>query len=305
MSTAVWDQGMSAQTEALLRVADGSTHEEKRAIQDQVIELNLGLARSLAARYAGKGPEFDDLLQVASLGLVKAVQRYDVDKGHFASYAVPTILGELKRYFRDHAWMVRPPRRLQDLQSAISTACSELSQSGQPTLDADHLALHIGTTADEIREAMAASGCFSPTSLDADSSDASPAAPHGVSVEESGYELAERMATASGYCRSLSAHDRELLSLRYFQDKTQQEIATTLGMSQIQVSRHLRRILAFLQESVLPEQSAADQPVVAAPALKITECWSKPASTNVVISRATRSASLVAETSPPDTSTAA
>jgi len=215
--------------------------------------MNLGLARSLAARYAGKGPEFDDLLQVASMGLVKAVQRYDVDKGHFASYAVPTILGELKRYFRDRAWMVRPPRRLQELQSAISAANAELSQSGLGTAHPVELAEHIGADPDDIREAMSASGCFAPTSLDADSTVAKLAASSAISVEERGYELAEDIATVAEHCRKLSRQDRELLALRFFEDRTQQEIAEAVGMSQMQVSRHLKRILAFLHDAVMAD----------------------------------------------------
>ncbi|MDQ3155247.1 MAG: sigma-70 family RNA polymerase sigma factor [Actinomycetota bacterium] len=254
MNTATSDYGVIEQSEALLRLADNSPAPEKRAIHDQVIEMNLGLARSLAARYVGKGPDFDDLLQVASMGLVKAVQRYDVNKGHFASYAVPTILGELKRYFRDRAWMVRPPRRLQELQSVISSASAELSQSFQGSVDAKILAEHIGADPGDIREAMAASGCFAPTSLDADSTTAGRLwAARAVSIEEPGYELAERLATVAEHCRNLSEDDRRLLALRFFEDKTQQEIAEEVGMSQMQVSRHLKRILSFLHDSVMAD----------------------------------------------------
>lgn len=254
MNTAMSDYSIIDESEALLHMADGSPEPEKRAIHDQVIEMNLGLARSLAARYAGKGPDFDDLLQVASMGLVKAVQRYDVGKGHFASYAVPTILGELKRYFRDRAWMVRPPRRLQELQSVISSARAELSQSVQGTVDAEILAEYIGADAQDIREAMAASGCFAPISLDVDPAAAGRhSAARAVSIEEPGYELAERLATVSEHCRNLSEADRRLLALRFFDDKTQQEIAEEVGMSQMQVSRHLKRILSFLHDSVMAD----------------------------------------------------
>lgn len=253
MNTALGDYGIIEESESLLRLADVSPELEKQAIHDQVIEMNLGLARSLAARYAGKGPEFDDLLQVAAMGLVKAVQRYDVDKGHFASYAVPTILGELKRYFRDRAWMVRPPRRLQELQSVISSASSELSQSVQGSIDAGILADYIGADSQDIREALSASGCYAPSSLDDDSTAGKLSASHAVSMEEPGYEIAEQIATVSEHCRSLSPQDRRLLALRYFDDKTQQEIATEVGMSQMQVSRHLKRILSFLRESVLSD----------------------------------------------------
>lgn len=250
MVTALNDHNLIEESEALLLLAEKSSDEVRRAIHDQVIEMNLGLARSLAARYAGKGPDFDDLLQVASLGLVKAVQRYEGGKGHFASYAVPTILGELKRYFRDRAWMVRPPRRLQELQAEISSVTAELSQTGQGTVGPDALAEHLDADPRDIREAMTASGCFAPASLDASTTAGHLSSAQVVAIEEDGYECVERMATVAEHCRRLSASDRELLALRFFDDKTQQEIADEVGMSQMQVSRHLKRILATLRDSV-------------------------------------------------------
>jgi RNA polymerase sigma-B factor len=149
--------------------------------------------------------------------------------------------------------MVRPPRRLQELQSVISSASSELSQSVQGSVDADVLAEYIGADPQDIREAITAGGCFAPTSLDADSTAGKLSAHHAVSMEEPGYELAEQIASVSEHCRGLSAQDRRLLALRYFDDKTQQEIAAEIGMSQMQVSRHLKRILSFLRDSVLTD----------------------------------------------------
>src|SRR6188472_2884888 len=161
-------QTRSTRTRELFSLAQSTdSAEERRQLLEKVIEMHLDLAHSEAARYRSRGIPLDDLRQVAALALTKATRGYDVTTGHeFLSYAVPTIRGELRKYFRDHGWMIRPPRRIQELQARISVAENELSyklgRSPQPVEIADHL----DECTESVIEALASDGCFIPASLD-------------------------------------------------------------------------------------------------------------------------------------------
>ncbi len=204
----------------------------------QLVESHLGLADHLARRYRGRGVDRDDLDQVARLALVKAARSYRPERGAFAPYASATVQGELKKHFRDHAWSVRPPRRLQDLQAAITAADDE-----HGVLDDAALAEHLGVPSADVREARAASGCYSADSLDRPFAGSELTLGDTLPHDEGGYEHAEEWASVRTVCRELSADDRDLIGMRFFQDRTQQDIADELGISQMQVSRRLRSVL--------------------------------------------------------------
>lgn len=247
---------ITRETEALLLAAGNATGEQRISLQNDVVELNLGLATALACRYVGRGPDRDDLIQVASIGLVKAVRRYDPAKGNFHGFAVPTILGELKKHFRDRGWAVRPPRRIQDLQAALSAATeSRLHKDGRQPRPND-LAQDLGTNISEVCEALSANGCFKPMSLDARRDAGGRTIGETLSLTESRFDLIEDLMTVFPLCRQLSDRDRQLLALRFFDDKTQQEIAAEMGTTQMQVSRQLKRILAELRKSVSMSSAA-------------------------------------------------
>lgn len=225
---------------------------ERQRLLDEAVELNIPVARSIAHQFHNRGEPADDLDQVAYLGLVKAVNGFDPDKGdEFLSYAVPTITGEVKRYFRDIAWTVRPPRRIQDLQAEITPAIEELSQIlGRPPR-AGEIAGHLGREPDEVGEALACGGCFTPTSIDdrGPSGDGYQVAER-LGCDDRGFARAEAVATLSAACRSLKPRDQRILYLRFFNDWTQEQIAKDLGVTQMQVSRLLARIFRNLRDAI-------------------------------------------------------
>jgi RNA polymerase sigma-B factor len=225
---------------------------EHRRLIDEVVVLNMGVANSIAGRYNHRGVSLDDLRQVAYVALVKAAHGYDCTSGHeFLSYAVPTIRGELKRHFRDHGWTVRPPRRIQELQSRIATAEGELSaalgRSPRPSEVADHLAADL----DDVLEALSADGCFTPSSLDRPVGlDGNTTMGELIGSDDPGRDAAEARTVLGPAVRRLGQRDRRILMLRFFRGWTQQEIAQDIGVTQMQVSRLLSRILGELREEL-------------------------------------------------------
>ena len=229
-----------------------------RSRVDELIEANVDVARSVASRYRNRGVDLDDLEQVALLGLTKAAQRFDASLGHdFLSYAVPTIRGEIRRHFRDAGWMVRPPRRVQDLQARIrrsqSTLEMELKRSPRPS----EVAAHLGEDLDIVVEALTADGCFTPTSLDQTNSDSTLSIGELLSCADGAMESAEMRVVLRPVLQELTERDRRVLYLRFFEGRTQQEIADDLGLTQAQVSRVLSRILANLRVKLGEPSSAA------------------------------------------------
>lgn len=220
--------------------------------RDQLVERYMPLARRLARRYQRQDEPFDDLLQVACLGLVKAVDRYDPQRPvAFSSFAVPTILGELRRHFRDRTWAVHVPRDLQELALKVERAVGEhTSRTGeQPSIG--HLAQQLGATQEAILEALDASGAYRATSLQTPRGDGDdPTATLGDTLgdDERGYDHAEDRATLDRLLRLVSERDREVLRMRFELDMTQAEIGERIGVSQMQVSRILRAALARLRE---------------------------------------------------------
>jgi RNA polymerase sigma-B factor len=210
---------------------------------EQLVHEHLPLARHHALQYRGRGVELEELVQVANLALVKAARGFDADRGAFAPYAAATIRGDIKKYFRDHAWSVRPPRRVQELQAAITAATAD--DSGRP--DVDELADDLDVEPEDVVEALSARGCFQSESTDR------PVGASGLTIGETlacrdaDLDLVDEWVSFCRMCRELTGAERELLSMRFVEDLTQQEIADRLGISQMQVSRRLRALLDTLR----------------------------------------------------------
>jgi RNA polymerase sigma-B factor len=240
-------------TARLLRELHSTDDEhERQALRAEVVVLNMGVARAIAHRYRQRGLAEDDLVQAAYVGLVKAVNGFDPShERDFLSYAVPTVTGEVKRYFRDFGWSVRPPRRVQELQGQIAKASSELTQqlgrSPRPTEVAELLGLDV----ESVIEALAADGAFTPASLDVPVGEDG-AATLGDLMPDEGMEFAsaEARVVLGPAVRRLGARDRRILELRFFHGWTQEQIAQDIGVTQMQVSRLLSRILKDLREEL-------------------------------------------------------
>lgn len=246
------NQNQRELTEQYLREAAKSKGTKRLRLQNAAIELNMNLASSVAARYVGRGQDRQDLSQVAAMGLIKAVRRFDPEKGDFVAYAVPTMSGELKRYFRDRCWIIRPPRSVQELQAEAMATASELVQRLHRNPRADDLATCMDAEPGAIAEALNAHAFYSLASLDAPGgSGLSASLLHALPEQEDGFERADAFATLAPACRKLSTRDRRLIYLRFFCDMTQQEIAEEFGVTQMQVSRMQNRILASLRESIV------------------------------------------------------
>jgi RNA polymerase sigma-B factor len=214
-----------------------------RQARDELVDRFMGLARQVATRYRRQSEPFDDVFQVASLGLVKAIDRFDPDRGiAFSSFAVPTMLGEVKRHFRDRSWSVRPPRDLQELTLRVEHAATQLSSKLGRSPSVADLAEHLDVTDEEILEALEAGRARGAMSLSAPRGDEEDGATLGDTLggEEDGFELAEDRATLSTLFEALTPRERVVLELRFQEDMTQAEIGEIIGVSQMQVSRIIR-----------------------------------------------------------------
>jgi RNA polymerase sigma-B factor len=221
----------------------------RAAALERIVLLYLDLCGSMASRYDGRGIEHDDLVQVARLALVKAIDRYVPGQGpSFAAFAVPTISGELKRHFRDRGWMVRPPRRLQEMRVQVQSCRNRLEQEvGHSPTDAE-VAHELGVTRAAVKEVVAASSSFHPTSLDASTTDdESGSVAYLLGDDDESLAQVEDRVCLTAALSCLDADERQLLALRYVDELTQREIGLRLGMSQMQVSRALRRLVAHLR----------------------------------------------------------
>jgi RNA polymerase sigma-B factor len=248
-------------TRTLLSRRAASTDDTLRqSLLNEAIELNLSVAHSIATRFRGRGVEPEDLEQVAYLGLVKAARSYDPSTDTpFLAYAVPTIRGEVKRYFRDCSWTVRIPRRLQELQGSIASVRPRLVQDlrRDPTLE--ELAAEIGAEVNEVEAALAADGCFSVLSLDRPVDDDSSAnlADTIADSDDSAFERTEAVAVLEPVLSELAPRERKILELRFIEGHTQADIGAEIGVSQMQVSRLLRGILDRLRDRIEPPAAAA------------------------------------------------
>jgi RNA polymerase sigma-B factor len=243
----------AARTRELFLLAQSCASEhERRQLLDTVIEMHLDYAHAQATKYRSRGVPLDDLRQVAALALTKAARGYDVNTGNdFLSYAGPTIRGELRKYFRDHGWMIRPTRSIQELQARVSTAQAELAYelgaSPRPAQIAEHLKVPI----EPVLEALASDGCFTPASLDLTvRADRTATLGDLLPGGDDDHRAAEARMMLDPAIGTLSERDRLILRLRFFEGLTQREVAERIGVTQMQVSRLLTRILAQLRHRV-------------------------------------------------------
>ncbi|MFI5932960.1 SigB/SigF/SigG family RNA polymerase sigma factor [Actinoplanes sp. NPDC051494] len=219
------------------------------AARSQVVGQWLPLARHLARRYAGRGEPLDDLVQVAVLGLLKSVDRYEPDRGDFGAFAVPTIIGEIKRHFRDRTWAVRVPRRLQELRQAISAATCTLTQTLHRSPTVVDVAAYLGISEEDVIEGLEGSRAYRATPLSA------PAGPGDarelselLGADEDGYAQVEARMAIGPALAGLDERERTIVVLRFFGNLTQTQIAEHVGISQMHVSRLITRALETMRD---------------------------------------------------------
>ena len=231
----------------LTDAADG----RRASIEEEIVRVNMPLARELSRRFRNRGIADDDLEQVAYVGLVKAVKGFRADRGEFLSFAVPTIRGEIRRHFRDLGWTVRPPRSIQETQQKIAGCETELYQRLGRAPRPSEIAEHLGLELEQVIDALGAQGCFAPASLDA---------PVGEEGDETtgqrlgeldhGFDLAEARAMLAPLLDKLSRRERLIVEMRFFRGCTQAEIGAEIGVSQMHVSRLLSRLVARFREEL-------------------------------------------------------
>ena len=218
--------------------------------RERLVERFLPLARQLARRYGAAGEPLDDLIQVASLGLVKAIDRYELDRGTaFSSFAVPTILGEIKRHFRDTGWTVRVPRAIQERRMKVNRAIPALTGKLGRSPTTAEIAEHIEASSEEVLEALEAAVAYEPVSLDSSpvSDEDDDAWSLSVGAEDPAYELVEYSATLAPAMNALPPRERVILHMRFVEDMTQSQIAERVGISQMHVSRLIRKALEMMR----------------------------------------------------------
>ncbi|MEA2972719.1 MAG: polymerase sigma-B factor [Actinomycetota bacterium] len=220
-----------------------------RSLRDQLVTAHMGLAEYLARRFTNRGEPLDDLVQVAALGLLKAVDRFDPERGlEFSTYATPTIVGELKRHFRDKGWAVRVPRRVQELHLRLGSVVSQLSQEKGRSPTIGEIALAAAVSEEEVLEAIEAGHAYRFTSLDAPAGgDEDGSLSSQLGSDDQNLIDSEHRVTLSPLIAQFPPRERMILHLRFFEGLTQSEIAGRLGISQMHVSRLLARSLAQLR----------------------------------------------------------
>ncbi|KUM35750.1 sigma-70 family RNA polymerase sigma factor [Arthrobacter sp. EpRS71] len=228
----------------------------RESFQDSLVLDHLNLAKSIAARYSAHTHDLDDVRQVAYMGLIKASRGYDEAKGvSFPAYAAPTIAGEVKRYLRDHCWVVRPPRTIQDVRRQVLARTEELTQTLQRTPSPEEVAEDLQLEPCQVREALMAGTSKRPDSLDVPASEGRDGLQGTLSALGCPTDRLEDVLALRNAIRGLCASDRHLLYRRYYREETQSTIAEALGMSQMQVSRKLAKILVSLQTQLLDEEA--------------------------------------------------
>ncbi|MEU6217092.1 RNA polymerase sigma factor SigF [Streptomyces sp. NPDC047022] len=229
---------------------------EYAELRNKLVRMHLPLVEHLARRFRNRGEPLDDLTQVATIGLIKSVDRFDPDRGvEFSTYATPTVVGEIKRHFRDKGWAVRVPRRLQELRLALTTATAELSQLHGRSPTVHELAEKLAISEEEVLEGLESANAYSTLSLDVpDTDDESPAVADTLGAEDEALEGVEYRESLKPLLEDLPPREKRILLLRFFGNMTQSQIAQEVGISQMHVSRLLARTLAQLREKLLVEE---------------------------------------------------
>ena len=226
--------------------------EETSDIRGELIELHLPLVDHCARRFMHRGEPFEDLVQVGTIGLIKAVDRFDLERGvEFSTYATPTIIGEIKRYFRDKGWAIRVPRRLQELRMSIATATSELSQTLGRSPTPRQIAEHLEVSVEEVLEGLESANAYATMSLDVTNGEGEgPSWLDSLGAEDEGMEHVEIRESLRPLLAGLPPREQQILVLRFFRQQTQSQIAEQVGISQMHVSRLLTRTLERLRGSI-------------------------------------------------------
>jgi RNA polymerase sigma-B factor len=251
--TAAADQARERETaDVVERLRGCEDPEQERRLRQQLVVVNVQVATSIALRYRGRGESIEDLVQAAHLGLVKAANGFDPDRGpDFLSYAVPNISGEVKRHFRDQGWGIRPPRRVQELRPDVERASSELTQQLGRSPRVGEIARHLHVSEDDIIECIASTDLYHVHSLDAPVAGAQDlAVSDTVGDVDPTMGQIEDVLSVRPLLDQLSPRDRRILALRFFAEWTQQQIADEVGVTQMQVSRLITRALRKLREGL-------------------------------------------------------
>ncbi|MEU3888147.1 RNA polymerase sigma factor SigF [Streptomyces sp. NPDC029041] len=238
-----------------LETLEEGTHEYSY-VRNTLVELNLALVKFAASRFRSRSEPMEDIIQVGTIGLIKAIDRFELSRGvEFPTFAMPTIVGEIKRFFRDTSWSVRVPRRLQELRLDLAKAGDELAQKLDRAPTVKELAERLGISNDEVVEGMAASNAYTASSLDAqpEEDDSEGALADRIGYEDHGLEGIEYVESLKPLIAELPPRDRKILSLRFVAGMTQSEIGEELGISQMHVSRLLSRTLMKLRKGLTVE----------------------------------------------------
>ena len=247
----VWDKVLTRELFVAYRI-DGD-----QSARDDLVEMYLNLVKYLASKFRNRGEPIDDLIQVGTIGLIKAIDRFDLEREvEFTTYATPTIAGEIKRHFRDKGWAVKVPRRLQELSFKVNQAVDALTQRHQRSPSIPEIAEYLEVTPDDVLEALETFDAYNFVSLENDhSSDGSESFSilEYVGQDDALMSVVDDRAVLSKALKALEPQEQRVLYLRFFEGLTQTEIAVKLGISQMQVSRLLRRTLRILREGIVPE----------------------------------------------------
>jgi RNA polymerase sigma-B factor len=237
--------------EQLAALEAGTSEHEK--IRAALIERHLPLVTFMARKFADRGEPLDDLIQVGTIGLIKAIDRFEISKGfEFSTFATPTIVGEIKRHFRDKTWAVRVPRRLQELGAAVTKATIELTQKLDRSPTPKEIAKHLGITVDEVAEALESNAAYSTVSLDV-TSDTSTSIGDSFGSLDDALEGVEYRESLKPLLAQLDDREKRILQMRFFDNLSQSQIASELGISQMHVSRILNKVLSHLREGLMNE----------------------------------------------------
>ncbi|MFD0418260.1 RNA polymerase sigma factor SigF [Streptomyces sp. NPDC127108] len=239
-----------------LETLEEGTH-EYAYVRNTLVELNLALVKFAASRFRSRSEPMEDIIQVGTIGLIKAIDRFELSRGvEFPTFAMPTIVGEIKRFFRDTSWSVRVPRRLQELRLDLAKAGDELAQKFDRAPTVAELAERLGISNEEVVEGMAASNAYTASSLDAqpEEDDSEGALADRIGYEDHGLEGIEYVESLKPLIAELPPRDRKILSLRFVANMTQSEIGEELGISQMHVSRLLSRTLVKLRKGLTLEE---------------------------------------------------
>ena len=234
---------------------DDAEQGQRDAARDGLVHLHLPLVEHCARRFRNRGEPFEDLVQVGTIGLLKSVDRFDTERGvEFSTYATPTVVGEIKRHFRDKGWTVRVPRRLQELRAALSGATSDLTQTLGRSPTVAELAVHLKIGEEEVLEGLESANAYTAISIEASDGEGGLSVADTLGGDDLSLEGVEYRESIKPLLDSLPPRERRILMLRFFGNLTQSQIAAELGISQMHVSRLLARTLAQLRERLMQDE---------------------------------------------------